>query len=82
MKKHINTLLKEFEKNREWADIGNWLYRLQQTLADKKFKELPHQVNLAKRLAQCLNISLPAGVHSTTLNVYNTILKNYSENKI
>jgi hypothetical protein len=29
LKKAISSLLKDFEKNREWADIGNWLYRLQ-----------------------------------------------------
>lgn len=32
---------------------------------------------MAKRLAQCLNINLPAGVHSGALTLYNTILKNY-----
>lgn len=79
MKKNLNHLLREFERNREWADIGNWLYRLQQTLGDKKFVELPQQVTLAKRLAQCLNVSLPAGVHSTALGVYNTILQNFSD---
>jgi len=30
-------------------------------------------------LAQCLNPSLPAGVHKTALKVYETILQNFSE---
>jgi hypothetical protein len=32
---------------------------------------------MAKRLAQCLNEKLPAGVHSSALVVYNTILNNF-----
>jgi hypothetical protein len=46
-------------------------------LVGKKYSNLPHKINLAKRLAQCLNPSLPAGVHSTTLNVYSTIFNNF-----
>lgn len=78
LKRTIAGLLKDFEKNKEWADISNWLYRLQENINDKRFSELPQQITLAKRLAQCLNPTLPAGVHGTALKVYQTILLNFS----
>lgn len=34
---------------------------------------VPHKVLVAKRLAQCLNPSLPSGVHQKTLEVYTYI---------
>lgn len=77
LSRNISSLLKDFEKNREWADINNWLSRLMPLLAGKKLPDLPHKVTLAKRLAQCLNSSLPAGVHSNALNVYSTLLNNF-----
>ena len=40
---------------------------------------MPQQINLCKRLAQCLNPSLPTGVHVTALKVYETILQNFSD---
>ena len=75
--RNVANLLRDFEKNREWADIGNWLSRLQPILNTKKFANLPHKIQLAKRLAQCLNPNLPAGIHSNTLSVYNTIFSNF-----
>lgn len=78
LSKQVSHLLKDFERNREWADIGNWLSRLQPVLAAKKHHNLPHKIQLSKRLAQCLNPSLPSGVHSNTLSVYNTIFNNFS----
>jgi hypothetical protein len=55
LKKQIGSLLKDFEKNREWADFGNWLSRLQPVLISNRCKDLPHKIQMAKRLAQCLN---------------------------
>lgn len=34
---------------------------------------MPHKVVVAKRLAQCMNPSLPAGVHQKALEVYTYI---------
>lgn len=34
---------------------------------------VPHKVLVSKRLAQCLNPSLPSGVHQKTLEVYTYI---------
>lgn len=39
------------------------------------FKEIPFKLNLAKRLAQCLNPALPAGVHQKTLEVYEMVFR-------
>lgn len=81
LKRDINGLLKDFERNKEWADFSNWLHRLHEDLMNKRFSELPQQITLCKRLAQCLNPSLPAGVHVTALKVYEVILKNFT-NKV
>ncbi len=79
MRREISSHLRDFERNREWADFSNWLHRIQETLGSKKFSVLPQQVTLCKRLAQCLNPSLPAGVHKTALKVYEIILQNFSD---
>jgi len=39
-----------------------------------QFKEIPYKLIVAKRLAQCLNPALPAGVHQRALDVYTHIL--------
>ncbi|KAH7930453.1 hypothetical protein BV22DRAFT_1000727 [Leucogyrophana mollusca] len=39
-----------------------------------QFKEIPHKLIVAKRLAQCLNPALPTGVHQRALDVYTHIL--------
>lgn len=36
---------------------------------------MPFKLNLAKRLAQCLNPALPAGVHQKTLEIYEIIFR-------
>lgn len=37
------------------------------------YSEIPRKVIVAKRLAQCLNPALPAGVHTRALDVYSHI---------
>jgi len=66
-------VLKDFERNREWADIGNWLYKLEEVLKGQSFVQLPERLIIGKRLAQCLNSTLPPGVHGTTLRIYDHI---------
>lgn len=39
-----------------------------------QFKEIPRKLIVAKRLAQCLNPALPAGVHQRALDVYSHLL--------
>lgn len=70
LRREMNTVLRDFERNREWADFSHWLHRLLDVLGSRKCPILPQQLTLCKRLAQCLNPSLPAGVHSTVLKAY------------
>ena len=42
--------------------------------SNTQFKEIPHKLIIAKRLAQCLNPALPTGVHQRALEVYSHIL--------
>lgn len=64
------SVLKDFERNREWADIGNWLYKFEEVLKNQAFTYLPEKLIVGKRLAQCLNPNLPPGVHGTALRIY------------
>ena len=79
--KEIDSLLKQFQKTKQWADIGNWLLKLYPIFFRNKFGDVPHKTRLAKRLAQSLNHGIPTSVHSNALNVYRVILTNFG-NKI
>jgi hypothetical protein len=56
----------------EWADYISFLSRLLKALQSHppELPIVPHKVVVAKRLAQCLNPSLPSGVHQKALEVY------------
>ncbi len=56
----------------EWADYIAFLGRLLKALQSKPSDttDIPHNVLVAKRLAQCLAPILPSGVHQKTLEVY------------
>lgn len=41
LRKAIASVLRDFERNREWADIGNWLYKLEEVLKGQSFTQLP-----------------------------------------
>ncbi|PYI18464.1 hypothetical protein BO86DRAFT_406394 [Aspergillus japonicus CBS 114.51] len=59
----------------EWADYISFLSRLLKALQSHPadIPIVPHKALVAKRLAQCLNPSLPSGVHQKTLEVYSYI---------
>ncbi|KAJ5612987.1 hypothetical protein N7510_006181 [Penicillium lagena] len=59
----------------EWADYISFLSRLLKALQAHPPDQptVPHKVVVAKRLAQCMNPSLPAGVHQKALEVYTYI---------
>eukprot|EP00357_Protocruzia_adherens_P015861 CAMPEP_0114978266 /NCGR_PEP_ID=MMETSP0216-20121206/3710_1 /TAXON_ID=223996 /ORGANISM="Protocruzia adherens, Strain Boccale" /LENGTH=1788 /DNA_ID=CAMNT_0002339441 /DNA_START=180 /DNA_END=5546 /DNA_ORIENTATION=- len=73
LKRNVANLLSTFDRNREWADITNWLQKLQRTLTKYPDSRIPEKASLAKRLAQCLNPVLPHGVHMNTLEIYRII---------
>ncbi|GAQ07063.1 protein dopey [Aspergillus lentulus] len=56
----------------EWADYISFLSRLLKALQSHPadLPVVPHKVLVAKRLSQCLNPSLPSGVHQKALEVY------------
>jgi hypothetical protein len=56
----------------EWADYIAFLGRLQKALQAQPndISVIPDKRTVARRLAQCLNPSLPSGVHQKTLELY------------
>ncbi|KAL1617211.1 hypothetical protein SLS54_007988 [Diplodia seriata] len=65
----------------EWADYISFLGRLLKAIQThpQDVPHVPHSATIATRLAQCLNPSLPSGVHQKALEVYAyifSILKN------
>jgi hypothetical protein len=59
----------------EWADYISFLNRLLKALQARQssITTIPAKVVVAKRLAQCLNPSLPSGVHQKALEVYSYV---------
>ena len=62
--------LEAFDRIKEWTDLGNWLQKTAKMLETHPTKYTPQKKLLAKRLSQCLNDSLPIGIHRTALNIY------------
>ncbi|KAF4460521.1 hypothetical protein FALBO_12692 [Fusarium albosuccineum] len=59
----------------EWADYISFLNRLLKALQarPKSINAIPSKATVAKRLSQCLNPSLPSGVHQKALELYNLL---------
>ncbi|KAF1839797.1 hypothetical protein BDW02DRAFT_563842 [Decorospora gaudefroyi] len=59
----------------EWADYISFLARLLKALQShpSDIPVIPHSDTVALRLAQCLNPTLPSGVHQKALEVYDYI---------
>ncbi|TFK56468.1 hypothetical protein OE88DRAFT_1715528 [Heliocybe sulcata] len=71
----VEKCLNTFDSVHEWADFIAFLKQLLKTLQSyQQFKEIPRKLIVSKRLAQCLNPALPAGVHQRALDVYSYIL--------
>ncbi|KAG6336234.1 hypothetical protein ID866_2853 [Astraeus odoratus] len=71
----VEKCLSAFDNVHEWADCISFLKQLLKTFQSYlQFKEIPHKLIVAKRLAQCLNPALPTGVHQRALDVYIHIL--------
>jgi hypothetical protein len=73
----VGNALRAFDKSSEWADLVKYLERLQKVLGDSKYKQfsaVPEKLLMARRLAQCLNPSLPGGLHVKALEVLEAVL--------
>ncbi|KAI1120919.1 putative regulator of reproduction dopa [Nemania abortiva] len=59
----------------EWADYISFLSRLLKALQARQanITTIPSKALVAKRLSQCLNPSLPSGVHQKAIEVYSYI---------
>ncbi|KAI0175878.1 putative regulator of reproduction dopa [Hypoxylon sp. FL1284] len=59
----------------EWADYISFLSRLLKALQARQANTttIPSKALVAKRLSQCLNPSLPSGVHQKALEVYSYV---------
>ncbi|KAI8919962.1 Dopey, N-terminal-domain-containing protein [Powellomyces hirtus] len=72
----VDKILQSFDTISEWADVIGFLTRLAKTLqAYPMHTVIPRKLVLSKRLAQCLNPALPAGVHQKTIEIYAIILE-------
>ncbi|KAI9138353.1 Dopey, N-terminal-domain-containing protein [Paraphysoderma sedebokerense] len=70
----MERILQSFDTINEWPDIITFLGKLVKTVQSyPMFPVIPHKLVLSKRLSQCLNPALPAGVHQKTLEVYSTL---------
>ncbi|GJJ70854.1 hypothetical protein EMPS_03204 [Entomortierella parvispora] len=68
--------LQSFDNVNEWADVNPFLLKIMRSFqAYPQYTVIPRSLTVAKRLAQCLNPALPAGVHGKTLDVYAYILE-------
>lgn len=78
-KKLTDKILPKFNNAKEWSDLMTIIKNLRENL--KKYStfnmvKITDKVLLAKRLAQSLNPSLPAGLHEETLHVYDILFEN------
>jgi len=56
-------LLSNFDKNKEWADLSNWLIKVEKTLQEYPSPFINEKIIFGKRLTQCLNPVLPPAIH-------------------
>lgn len=85
----ITDKIYSFNNAKEWSDLITIVRELNIILQKNEQEDhfnlslLKEKISLSKRLAQCLNPSLPGGVHEVTLRSYEMILDNiikYKEN--
>ena len=76
IKESLEILLNNFDKIKDWADVEKWLKRVKILFEMKKSPLIPHKLLLFRRLAQCLNPSLPSGCHQKVIEIYAQIIEN------
>lgn len=83
-KKLSKKILPRFEGAKDWTDLMGIMKYLKENL--KKYSQhdmskLTDKILLGKRFAQCLNPSLPQGLHEITLEVYDMLFDNIKVSK-
>jgi hypothetical protein len=85
-KKITNKILPKFTNAKEWPDLMTILKNLKNNLnkySTSNMGILTDRVTLSKRLAQCLNPSVPGGLHEMALEIYSMLydnIKKYNNN--
>ncbi|GAB0492732.1 hypothetical protein MMPV_004001 [Pyropia vietnamensis] len=75
LRSELATALAAFDRAEDWADLIHDLQRVNRVLSKhSRATSVPHKELLAKRLSQCLNASLPSGVHLKALETYALVL--------
>lgn len=71
----IERALANWDQVAEWADYIAFLSKLLKALSSRNssFNHIPQSEAVARRLSQCLDPSLPSGVHQKTLEVYTCV---------
>lgn len=79
----VDKALKSFENTNEWPDLISALGKLNKVIKDyQRFPVIPRRIKISKRLAQCMHVLLPAGVHLKALETYDTIFKCMGTNRL
>ncbi|WEL39090.1 dopey-like protein [Encephalitozoon hellem] len=71
--------LDAFKTAKEWSDFISLLSSLDSTIKKFSLPEIPKKKLLFKRLNQCLNPVLPAGIHNKTLETYSLVFERISK---
>lgn len=74
--------LDAFKTAKEWSDFISLLSSLDNTIKKFSVAEIPRKKLLFKRLNQCLNPVLPAGIHNKTLETYSLIFERISRENL
>ncbi|EIJ87596.1 hypothetical protein NEPAR06_1427 [Nematocida parisii] len=71
--------LELFRTATDWSDLVAYLTGLEGILRVNKYTRIPKPHMLYRRLNQCLNPALPAGVHMKALGVYKIVMSKVSK---
>eukprot|EP00923_Selenidium_pygospionis_P002962 GHVN01004539.1.p1 GENE.GHVN01004539.1~~GHVN01004539.1.p1 ORF type:complete len:1428 (-),score=141.23 GHVN01004539.1:1576-5859(-) len=74
----LDAIAGSFENVKEWADFSFFLQKLSLTIRKYDYQKLPYDRKIFKRLGQCLQFGLPAGIHQKALSVVSTIFEKIS----
>ncbi|AFN83388.1 dopey-like leucine zipper transcription factor [Encephalitozoon romaleae SJ-2008] len=74
--------LDAFKTAKEWSDFISLLSSLDSTIKKFSISEIPKKKLLFKRLNQCLNPVLPAGIHNKTLETYSLVFERISKENL
>ncbi|KAF9762233.1 Protein dopey-1 [Nosema granulosis] len=78
----ITKKLESFKNAKEWSDFISLLASLDSTIKTYALPYVPRKELLSKRLEQCLNPLLPAGVHNKALETFSIIFETISKKEL